>query len=110
MPFHSTEQGPGGSSLIDTGVLASACNDDCRFQEAGWEETIPALDDLLLDDAFRKALGALAPFGTKASLGTLVASVYGFRIKQRGSPRKSRPSTRARVVAAADLALPSLPA
>lgn len=98
MPFSSTEQGPGGSGQIDTGALASACNSDCRFQDAGWAETPASVESLLLNKVFGTALRLLAPIGIRTGLGTMVASVYGCRIKERGAPKKSRPSGKTRLV------------
>ena len=90
MPFYSTEYRVGrvGSEQLDTPALASACNSDCRFVDAGWEETPVSIECLLLNTGFHTELTRITPHGTGPALGTFVASVYGFRLKERGAPRK----------------------
>lgn len=79
---------------VDTWVLAEACNDDCRFQEAGWAETPASIEQLLLSQGFYTSLHKLMPAGARLIVGALVASIYGCRVTERGMPRKGGASRR----------------
>lgn len=90
MPFRSTEHQPDRASPehFSTSAMASACNDDFRFQAAGWAETPATLEYLLLNKVFLTALTSLMPSGGRPALGSIIASVYGCRVKERGIPRR----------------------
>lgn len=90
MPFRSTEHQPNRASPehFSTFALASACNEDFRFQAAGWAETPATLEYLLLNKIFLSALTSLMPSGGRPALGAIIASVYGCRVKERGIPRR----------------------
>ncbi|GEM_PF-6713438 len=90
MPFRSTEHQPNRLSTehVSTFALASACNEDFRFQAAGWAETPASLEYLLLNKIFSTALTSLMPSGGRPAMGSIVASVYGCRVKERGIPRR----------------------
>lgn len=76
---------------LDTLELACVCNDDQRFQEAGWAETPSSVEQLLLSQTFGTALAKLMSPGSRLVVGAVVASVYGCRVKERGAPRKVGP-------------------
>ena len=91
MPFFSTEYEVSRSArdYLDTQDLAGACNIDCRFQEAGWVETPASVEYALLDSVFHEGLTKLMASGTKPALGVMVASLYGWRVRQRGALKKA---------------------
>ena len=73
--------------LMDTLALATACNEDRRFLEAGWAETPVSIEGLLLSQGFRDALTKLMPTGARLFLGTVVANAYRCRLAERGAPK-----------------------
>ena len=96
MPFYSTEYRLGRATPdhMDTRALARACNDDCRFQDAGWEETPASVELLLLSPGFQKVLAGLMTSGSGPAVGAVVASVYGCRVRERGASKRLGPARR----------------
>ena len=90
MPFYSTEHrgNRASSDLLSTWTLAGACNADFRFKAAGWIETPASVELLVLDKLFSTTLNRLMPNGAGLPLETVIASVYGCRVKERGIPRR----------------------
>ena len=86
--FRQVQPSYGMSEHLNTSLLAGACNEDRRFQEAGWSETPASMEQLLLSDEFREALLKLAPSGGRLLVEMVVANTFRCRLAERGSPKR----------------------
>ncbi len=87
--FRPAQDSMVATGRLDTSSLADACNEDRRFQEAGWIETPVSIERLLLSDAFHLALAKLAPMGGQLVLERVIANTFRCRLEERGSPKRA---------------------
>jgi len=80
---------------FDAATVAHACNGDLRFQEAGWQESVAGIGELLVSNNFQLSLAHMAPHAVEPTLATVVAAVYAYRRANRRTPNRSGlPKTR----------------
>lgn len=77
--------------MIDFATVASRCNEDYRFEQAGWQESAATIALLMASEAFLTTLERLVPIRQARTLEANVATVYACRlIEERAKGRKVR--------------------
>ncbi len=68
--------------MIDFDALATQCNADCRFEQAGWHESADSVAQLMETEDFTTVLTRLAPHSRKHTLIATVAALYACRLTE----------------------------